>query len=60
MVWSGTLERKGKAKISLVPDRETRVSDTWTPPRRLYNKTGKHSKKAIEPEETNAEDTING
>lgn len=29
----------------LIPDRETKVSGTWTPPNRLYNKTGKHSKK---------------
>jgi hypothetical protein len=45
VVWSGSLERKGKARVKLVPDRATRVSDTWTPPRRLYNKTGKHSRK---------------
>ena len=56
VVWSGALERKGKAKIKLVPDRETLVSDTWTPPRRLYNKTGKHSKKNQETEVKDAQD----
>jgi hypothetical protein len=28
----------------LVPSRETKVSETWTAPGRLYNKTGKHAK----------------
>lgn len=30
----------------LVAERQTKVSDTWTPPLRQYNKTGKHTKKA--------------
>lgn len=36
----------------LVPDRQTKVGDTWRPPPRLYNKTGKHSKKnkLVQPE----------
>ena len=29
----------------LVADRETRVTGTWEPPNRIYNKTGKHAKK---------------
>jgi hypothetical protein len=51
VVWSGALERRGKAKVNLVPDRETRVADTWTKPHRIYNKTGKYSKKRKEPQD---------
>lgn len=29
----------------LIPARETRVSDTWESPKRIYNKTGVHSVK---------------
>jgi hypothetical protein len=32
----------------LTADRETKPGDTWTPPPRLYNKTGKYSKKKKE------------
>lgn len=33
VVWSGRME--------LLPPRPTKPSDTWQPPRRLYNKNGK-------------------
>lgn len=36
-VWSGTLQRQGKC-FDLVPDRETKPSGFWTPPKRIYNK----------------------
>ena len=29
----------------LVPERRTKVIGFWTPPHRMYNKTGKHGKK---------------
>ena len=33
VIWSGRME--------LLPPRPTKPSDTWQPPRRLYNKNGK-------------------
>lgn len=40
----------------LIPDRETKVTDNWTPPHRIYNRTGKHSKKKSTP---TIEDIVN-
>lgn len=34
----------------LIADRETKTIGVWSPPARIYNKTGKHSKKAKEVE----------
>lgn len=42
VVWSG-----GEG---LIPDRQTKVPAGWTPPPRIYNRTGKHAKKAEEVE----------
>jgi hypothetical protein len=38
VVWNGTMDREGTAKISLVPDRPTKMTDFWVAPHRIYNK----------------------
>lgn len=43
VVWSGTMSRKGEGLV-LIPPRDTKPGDTWEPPTRAYNKTGKHTK----------------
>lgn len=47
VVWSGELARLGLG-LDLVGDRATKPNDDWTAPSRLYNKTGKHSKKVVD------------
>ncbi len=42
IVWNGTLSREG---LTLLPARDTKVGDEWSPPPRPYNKTGRHVKR---------------
>lgn len=52
VVWSGTMQREGTAKINLVGDRVTKPGDTWVSPARMYTRTGNHvgkgKKKALD------------
>lgn len=42
VVWSGTMQREGTAKITIVGDRMTKPGDLWQAPARGYTKTGRH------------------
>lgn len=57
VVWSGELARLGLG-LDLVGDRATKPNEEWIAPARLYNKTGKYSKKTIDNLETKAETKV--